>query len=214
MTTRNRLTVLGDSFVEGRGDPVPGGGMRGWVPMFASLLGIPRGAYRNLGANLATTRTVLDTQVARALVNKPPLIGVVAGFNDLMSDFDAGRFGATLRAIYDHLTGCDTLVFTSTFPDIAGNLPVPEPFRRLLRERFDAANDVVRDLATDTGVLCVDITRSPRWREPGMWCPDRVHPGPDGHRLYAEIMAHAVGIAAADGMTGVAAAGLEMMERP
>ncbi len=185
----HRLTVLGDSFVEGRGDPGPTGEFRGWVPTLASLLGIRSGGWRNLGAHQATTQVVVDTQLARAVAHKSPLIGVVVGTNDLVSDYDPARYRANIDRIVGELSGFDTTVFIATHPDIPANLPVPEPFRDLLRARFAEANEHLRDVARRSDLILLDIARCPRWADPAVWSADGLHPNPAGHRLFAETVA-------------------------
>ncbi|MBW0118215.1 SGNH/GDSL hydrolase family protein [Pseudonocardia abyssalis] len=187
-----RLTVLGDSFVEGRGDPAPEGGYRGWVPRLADLLGLPAGSVRNLGAHGATTQDVLDHQIGRALVGKPPLIGVVVGVNDLVSDYDPARFRANLNEIFSVLCGMDTVVFTADYPDIPSNLPVPEGFRRLMQGRFAEANAAMRAAAASTGALCLDLAGAPEWRPGPAWSSDGLHPSPEGHQRFAASMAELV----------------------
>ncbi|WP_067542499.1 SGNH/GDSL hydrolase family protein [Nocardia crassostreae] len=184
-----RLTTLGDSFVEGRGDAAPGGDWYGWVPRLAEILALPRDSVRNLGAYQATTQQVVEDQLFRALTNKAPVIGVVVGVNDLVGDFDAQRFRRNLSTIFDHLTGMDTVVFTATYADIPANLPVPEAFRTLLRSRFDWANDALRETTARTGALCLDVTTIPEWADPDMWSPDGLHPSPRGHQWFAREVA-------------------------
>jgi lysophospholipase L1-like esterase len=184
-----RLTVLGDSFVEGRGDPAPGGGYRGWVPRLAALLGLPAGSVRNLGVHGATTQHVLDHQIGRALAGKPPLIGVVVGVNDLVSDYHPARFRANLHEILSALSGMDTVVCTADYPDIPANLPVPDGFRRLLRARFAEANSAIRAAAASTGALCLDLAGDPQWRPGPAWSADGLHPSPAGHQRFAADMA-------------------------
>jgi lysophospholipase L1-like esterase len=140
-----RLTALGDSFVEGRGAPVPGG-YHGWVPRLAELLGLPHGAVRNLGTYQATTGDVVETQLPKVLAGKPPLIGVIVGVNDLVTAYEPQRFRRNLSTLFGSLRGMDTTVCTANYPDIPGNLPVPDGFRRLLRNRFDEANGVLAEV--------------------------------------------------------------------
>lgn len=196
-----RLTVLGDSFVEGRGDPAPEGGYRGWVPRLAALLGLPPGSVRNLGAHGATTQDVLDHQIGRALAGKPPLIGVVVGVNDLVSDYDPARFRANLNDIFGALRGMDTVVFTADYPDIPANLPLPAGFRRLLQARFAEANLALRAATASTGALCLDLAADPEWGAGPTWSADGLHPSPAGHLRFAaaaaELLARDAGFVAA-----------------
>jgi lysophospholipase L1-like esterase len=184
-----RLTTLGDSFVEGRGDPDPDGAWRGWVPRLAEMLGVPASGVRNLGAMHATTQRVLDTQLGTALVNKSPLIGVIVGVNDLISDFDLSRMRQNLSTIFGSLAGMDTVVFTSTYADIPGNLDLPESFRGLLRQRFAAANQALLEITRAHGAICFDAAAAPEWSNPTYWSADGLHPSPLGHRHFAETMA-------------------------
>ncbi len=199
MMAKARLTVIGDSFVEGRGDPRPDGTYGGWVPRFAELFGISRNSYLNLGTFDATTQDVVAGQLGVALVNKAPLIGFVAGVNDLVRDYDAARFRNNLETIFTTLSGPDTVMFTATYADIPRNLPLPDTFRQLLRARFAEANECLRAVAGYTGALCVDVAVAHEWTDPAMWSADGLHPSPAGHRRFAEETAELISFAT--GMT-------------
>jgi lysophospholipase L1-like esterase len=196
-----RLTVLGDSFVEGRGDPAPGGGFRGWVPRLAELLGVPPRSIRNLGVHGATTSDVLDRQLPGALAGKPPLIGVVVGVNDLVSAYEPARFADNLHTLFTALSGMDTTVVTADYPDIPANLPVPPAFRQLLRDRFAEANAVLHEVTAANGTHCLRLAAAPEWADRAMWSADGLHPSPLGHRRFAEeaagLVAAATGLVAA-----------------
>lgn len=187
-----RFTALGDSFVEGRGDPAGEGGYRGWVSRFAELLGLRRDQYLNLGAFQATTQTVVQAQLQRAMANKAPLIGVVVGVNDLVADYSPERFGRNLERIFGSLAGEATTVFTASYPDIPGNLPVPELYRALVRKRFDEANERLRTVARRHGTLLLDLAVCPRWAQHEVWSADGLHPSPRGHQMFAEEIACAL----------------------
>ncbi|MDA3648384.1 SGNH/GDSL hydrolase family protein [Saccharopolyspora indica] len=193
-----RMAALGDSFVEGRGDPDLDGPFHGWVPRLADRLGIAHRGVLNLGKHQATTQDVVDGQLPAVLASKPPMIGVIVGVNDLVSDYDPERFRRNLGTIYASLRGVDTTVFTAAYPDIPKNLAVPEVFRNLLRERFTEANSVLREITAATGTLCLDVTAIPEWSEARMWAPDGLHPSVAGHQLFAdqltEFVAGATGL--------------------
>ncbi|MEV0054767.1 SGNH/GDSL hydrolase family protein [Saccharopolyspora shandongensis] len=181
-----RLAALGDSFVEGRGDPGLDGPFHGWVPRLADQLGIPRRGVLNLGVYQATTQDVVDGQLPAVLARKPPMIVVNVGVNDLVSDYDPERFRRNLGTIYSSLRGMDTTVFTASYPDIPKNLAVPDAFRSLLRDRFAEANSVLREITAATGTLCLDLTAMPDWAEARVWAADGIHPNAAGHQLFAD----------------------------
>ena len=78
------LTALGDSFVEGRGDPAAAGGSRGWVSRLGGQLGLRPTTIRNFGTHGATTGDVVASQLADATSSaRAGLYGVVVGVNEL-----------------------------------------------------------------------------------------------------------------------------------
>lgn len=187
-----RLTVLGDSFVEGRGDPDPDGGFRGWAPLLAESLGVRAERWRNLGVYGATTQDVVDQQLPRAVADQSPLVGVVVGTNDVVSDWDQPRYRANLERIFTSLTGPGTVVFTSSYPDMPARLPVPERFRTLLRDRFAEANAALVEVCRRHGVVVIDLARCPYWAVTDVWSADGLHPNAAGHRRFAAEVGHAL----------------------
>ncbi|APA99369.1 SGNH/GDSL hydrolase family protein [Nocardia seriolae] len=177
------LVALGDSFVEGRGDPAPAGGYRGWVARLGAQLGLRPHAVRNLGVHGATTGDVLRAQLPLAV--RAELYGVVVGVNDLVSAFDPEAFEANLDALFGSLRATGATVFTADYPDIPARLPVPDGFRTLLRERFTFANAAMARVTADHGVLLLELSAHPDWERAGTWTEDGLHPGPSGHRLFA-----------------------------
>ncbi|MDJ0394205.1 SGNH/GDSL hydrolase family protein [Rhodococcus sp. G-MC3] len=186
------LTVVGDSFVEGRGDPVEGGGYRGWVPRFAGQIGLRGSKVRNFGTHGATTTNVLLTQLPGALSTRSSLYGVVVGVNDLVSDYERPRFEDNLHAIFDKLRTSGATVFTATYPDIPARLAIPDQFKELLRLRFTEANVALAEVTRSTGTLLLDIAASPQWSEGEMWTADGLHPSSIGHREFAASAAELV----------------------
>ncbi|MCM3882743.1 SGNH/GDSL hydrolase family protein [Frankia sp. R82] len=187
-----RFTALGDSFVEGRGDVATDGSYIGWARRFARRMGVSPRETRNLGAYQATTQVVVDTQLHQALARKSPLIGVIVGVNDLVQDYAPDRFTANLRTIFESLSGLDTTVFTASYPDIPANLPLPEEFRGLLRERFAYANEVLREVCAATHTLHLDIAADADWSGRALWSADGLHPNTGGHSRFADDMADLV----------------------
>jgi len=190
---RARLATLGDSFVAGYGDEDPGGQRLGWVSRFARLLDLPAQRLINLASYGATTQDVVADQLEAALVNKPPLVGVMVGVNDLLGDYRTERFRVNVASIFGAVCGADTVVFTATYPEVPRVAPLPEPIREVVRRRFVEANGLLRRFASDHGVLCLDIAVAPEWRKADMWSADGLHPGPKGHQRFAEGMAELVG---------------------
>jgi lysophospholipase L1-like esterase len=183
------LTVLGDSFSAGWGDPAPHGGLRGWVSRFSSAMNLQPRSVHNLARYGATTRHAIQHQLPRAVAGKAPLVVACVGPNDLLEEhrpFDPAELRNNLRTIFEALTGADTMVVTAKYPDIPGNLEVSDLVRRSLRHRFAEANEIVTELVAEIGVVCIDLPKHAMWSETAMWDPDRLHPGPRLHQHFAE----------------------------
>lgn len=186
------LCAIGDSFVEGRGDTGTDGAFRGWVPRLAGQLGLRSTRVRNLGEHGATTSMVCSDQLARAVAGRPPLVGVIVGVNDLVSDYHPRRFAENLSTIHSTLNATGATVFTASYPDIPGRLPVPPAFTELLRDRFAHANEVLADVCRATGTLLLDIAVEPRWDSDAVWSADGLHPNASGHSLFAQTVAERI----------------------
>jgi lysophospholipase L1-like esterase len=187
--SRYRLTVIGDSFSAGWGDPAPEGGYHGWVGRFSAMAGLQPSSVRNLARYGATTWHAIEHQLPCAVAGKAPLVVASLGANDVLAEhkpYDEALFRQNLHTIFDALTGANTTVITVNYPDVAGNLDISEFARRSLRRRFAEANDAIMEIAEQTGVMCLDVTEAPEWGELAMWDPDRLHPGPHLHQLFAE----------------------------
>lgn len=186
------LCALGDSFVEGRGDTSTDGSFRGWVPRLATQLGLRSARVRNLGVHGATTGMVCADQLAGAVGSRASVFGVIVGVNDLVSDFDRHRFEDNLSTIHATLNATGATVFTASYPDIPGRLPVPPTFAELLRDRFTHANEVLAEVCRTSGTLLIDIAVEKRWDSDAVWSSDGLHPNASGHSLFAQTVAERI----------------------
>lgn len=191
----HRYVALGDSGTEGVGDdPNPDGSERGWADRLAEMLAeaSPGVLYANLAVRGRRVAEVHEQQLAPALALEPDLATVVAGTNDMLRrrfDLDAslGHVDEMVRAL--RATGAT--VVTVTFPDLSGLVPAA----RLVRPRLQAFNAGLRLLARKRGALLVDAEDFPILASSKMWCVDRLHLSPEGHRGLAAATARTLGLA-------------------
>src|SRR5687767_13184975 len=116
-----RFVAIGDSLTEGVGDPVRGGGLRGWADRLAQALrgADPRLTYVNLARRGLRTGQVRQTQLQAALAVEPDLVSALMGTNDLLDPgFEPARFEDDLEAVVRPLTESGALVMTATFVDL------------------------------------------------------------------------------------------------
>jgi len=179
--------VLGDSTAVGLGDPLLGGGWRGFGPLLADSLGAPgEVGCTNLSFTGARMRCLRERQLTAAARVRPDVAVLVAGMNDtLRSDFDPVRLREDLDAVVTALQEAGAVVLTIRFHDHARVFRLPGPIRRALHRRIGELNSAVDHVVDRRGALCLDLHLLPGAYEPGCWSVDRLHPSERGHRLLA-----------------------------
>jgi lysophospholipase L1-like esterase len=186
--------ALGDSFTEGVGDPDPSrpNGVRGWADRVADVLAAGHDGFRyaNLAIRGRKMQAVLAEQVEPAIALRPDLVSVYAGGNDILRpkvDIDGilEPYAAALGRLRD--AGAHVVLFTAF--DL-GWAPV---FGRL-RGRVAIYNELVREIADDTGATLVDYWRMREYRDPRMWDVDRLDMSSTGHRHMAVKVLDALGV--------------------
>lgn len=181
------LAVLGDSTAVGLGDPLPGGGWRGFGPLLAGALG-PAGEVRYLNLSFTGARMgcLRHRQLPSALSARPDVAVIFAGMNDtLRSDFDPAAVGDDLDAMVTALQAIGAVVLTARFHEHERVFWLPGPLRRALHQRVRQLNAATEQVVTRRGVLCLDLHLMPGAYTAAAWSMDRLHPSERGHRMLA-----------------------------
>jgi lysophospholipase L1-like esterase len=181
--------TLGDSTAAGLGDPMPGGGWRGFPVLLAEALGARLVNPAVTGARMADVRR---EQLPAVLAAAPDVAVVFVGMNDtLRSDFDPVRLRADLAATVGALRASGAHVLVMRYHDHTRVFPLPAPLRRALWRRVVALNVAVDTVVaeTDTGIGVLDLDTLPGGYEPAAWAIDRLHPSELGHRILAAALA-------------------------
>ncbi|MDQ2873613.1 MAG: SGNH/GDSL hydrolase family protein [Actinomycetota bacterium] len=188
-----RYVAIGDSFTEGVGDPWPdGGGCRGWADRLAEILAAqsPDLRYANLAIRGKMLAQVLDEQVPAAAVMRPDLVTIAAGGNDLLRPrVDPDLLAEPFNDAIEQLTaaGSRVLIFTGFNPSLF-------PLIRMIRGRAAIFNAHLRAIARQHDCLLVDLWTMRVLSDPRMWCEDRLHLSPEGHRRVALRTAEELGV--------------------
>jgi S1-C subfamily serine protease/lysophospholipase L1-like esterase len=179
-----RFAALGDSITLGMGDPVPGGGWRGWAALLGGTL--PQAEVHNLAVSGALAADVERVQLPTAAALRPDLASVVVGINDtLRGDFDPHQTGAAIGRTVAGLREAGAQVLTIRLPDPGQMFGLPGALARPLARRMRAINTVVDEVARRHGTLHLDVARDPATYERRYWSVDRLHPNERGHRFIA-----------------------------
>lgn len=202
MSRFSRFVAIGDSQTEGVGDPYPDGSERGWADRFADSLveRTPGLLYANLAVRGKQIAEIRRKQMAPALASKPDLVSLIAGLNDMIRPgFDLAETVSHMDAMQSALRRTGATVLTITYPDPQGLAPIG----RLLRDKTFRFNEALREVADRNGVLLLDLEENPVTTDPRIWCEDRLHLNPEGHRRLAIGMASLIGEEGDDWLTAL-----------
>lgn len=193
-----RYVALGDSFTEGVGDPLPGGGVRGWADLVAAGLAAASDApvhYANLAIRGRLIQGIVEEQLpyALALDPAPTVMTFNGGGNDMLrSGWDAERVVELAMRVVESTEDAGISLVMLSGPDPTERLPRG----RLFAERADTLMGVFEDLDDRYGhVTFVDNYRDPEMRRGAYWSPDRLHLNPLGHARVAARVLTALGVA-------------------
>ena len=197
MTLFHRYVALGDSGTEGVGDdPHPDGSERGWADRLAEHLAQanPELLYANLAVRGRRLAEIHEQQLGQALELEPDLVTVVGGINDMLRpSFDLDDSLGHLDEMVRAFRAVGATVVTATYPDVS---PI-NPVARLTRKRLHRFNAGVRGVAKTHDALLVEAEDFPL-ADKQMWCEDRLHLNPVGHRGLAAATARTIGLADVD----------------
>jgi lysophospholipase L1-like esterase len=188
--------AIGDSFTEGVGDDLPGGGVRGWADLVA--LGFAAAAlagesfrYANLAIRGRKLAPLLTEQLQPALALKPDLLSLNGGGNDIMRPRVA--IADVARMLEDAV---DTAVAAGVHVLLVSgaNPSAHVPLGALVRARGEQLAEAIRVHQPRDSVTFVD-----NWGDAGLgdiryWSADRLHLNPLGHARVASNVLTAFGV--------------------
>ena len=192
-----RFAAIGDSFTEGVGDDLPGGGVRGWADLVAA--GLAAGLnepvdYVNLAIRGRLIEPIVHDQLeaALALDPLPTVISFNGGGNDMM------RPGFALDRIVELIEhaiarcregGVDLLLLSGGDPTM--RLPRGATMSERGRIYLEAVDGI---LERHPEQPFVDNWSDQELRRAPYWSPDRLHLGPLGHERVAARVLTALGV--------------------
>lgn len=199
-TSYLRFAALGDSTTVGVGDPVPGGGWRGWARLLADAMATSYDvSFCNLAVSGATSTSVLAGQLEDGLAHRPTVASLIVGVNDTMrSTWDPTRMRTELMTCAEALRSGGAELLTARFHDHGAVWGLPGVLRRPLGARIEVVNRIYDEVHATYGGLRLDLAACPEIHQRAFWSVDRLHPSELGHRAlargYAELL-HQRGLA-------------------
>jgi lysophospholipase L1-like esterase len=191
MVQESSLTfaALGDS----TGVGVGASDGRGYVVrVFERLVrSVPGATLLNFSAIGATTRSVRELQLSRALEAKPELLTLFAGVNDLWYGGHERTFATQIDFLCARIAARGRYVIVGTLPNVA-NAPAASYAERLLgvkahalEHRLRAFNRHIVDAVHRNGHQLLDLFAVALADVPHYFCSDGFHPSEDGYEAWA-----------------------------
>jgi lysophospholipase L1-like esterase len=190
---RRRLLVIGESTAAGVGAGRHARALPGFLAaeMSRRLGGTVTWMVR--GKSGATARKVLAELVPSA--QQPFDITVLTvGINDLFDRRAPRLWAADLLGLIDALSGEGgrTRVIVSGMPPVQRVPAIPQPLRFVLGRRARAMDRIMRQVSADRGAIYVPIDGAIA-RGDGLFASDGFHPSEAGYRVWAGVLAGAMG---------------------
>jgi lysophospholipase L1-like esterase len=183
-----RYLALGDSFTIGTGSlpaqAFPARLAEQWQARGRAV------TLENVAVNGFTTQDLLDHEIADLASFAPTLITLAIGANDLVHGSSPASYRAQLRRIFAAIGSAGVpaaSVIALPQPDWS-LAPVAASFgdRRLLAQRIEAFNTVLREEAESAGARYLDLfTLMHDQARHGMFASDGLHPTAAAHAAWA-----------------------------
>jgi lysophospholipase L1-like esterase len=142
----------------------------------------------------------LATQVARALLGRPPDVAVIlVGANDAVSLRRPRQAAAHLAAAVRRLRDAGVAVVVGTCPDLGAVRAIAQPLRQIMVAYGRRVAQAQAQAVARAGGAAVDLaerTGAVFRADPGTLCEDGYHPSADGYRVWAHALLPAVADAA------------------
>ncbi|MGH2720763.1 MAG: SGNH/GDSL hydrolase family protein, partial [Actinomycetota bacterium] len=185
-----RFAVLGDSTAAGVGARTR---EQAYPWLLADRLGHAgfRVELRNYGVSGARTADVLATQVPTAVRDRPDLVLVAVGGNDVTHLTRLAKVRRDLRVAIARLRATGATVVVTGVPDMRAHAFL-EPLRSVAGWRGRTASEAIREVTTEEGVAFVPLReRTGHYFETdpeGHFSSDMFHPGPGGYERWADAI--------------------------
>ncbi|HEX8051465.1 MAG TPA: SGNH/GDSL hydrolase family protein [Thermoleophilaceae bacterium] len=184
-----RYVTLGDSLVEGIGDPVEGYPEMGWAEATGRTFKELHADFEflNLGKRFLTADRVRMTQLQPALDFEPDLAAVLAGGNDLGDPFDPGGIERELDRMVAALSATGATVMVWSVLNMMSCGRYPEPMVDLLAPRLAAHRDISLRVAERYDTVFFDCFNHPMCADPSILSEDLLHINMRGQALLTEM---------------------------
>lgn len=188
-----RYLALGDSYTIGTGATDESKNFPSLLAARVQAMTGVRVIVQNPAQNGYTTSDLIQRELPQ-VGERPDLVSVLIGANDIVQGLSQSRYRGALHIVYDFVArfqlqaGC---VLAVSVPDFSRS-PAAAEFGAPadLRRRIDAFNSIAREEAVHRGFTWVDLGEVSRsgLAEPGWLADDGLHPSDRQYAAWAEFI--------------------------
>lgn len=140
----------------------------------------------------ARTADLIDQLLAPALKEKPDIVTLLIGVNDIDGNVPAEKFKSNYEFILARLARSGAKVYLINIPYIGADTLFLPPYAAYFDLRTREHNAIIKELAGKYKAVYVDLyspTVATFKKAGAHYSADQFHPSADGYRLWAEIIA-------------------------
>ncbi len=179
-----KYTALGDSLTEGAG-------VSDYKNSYPYLIAQKLSSKNNVKlVNLAhggdTSSDALTNQLPKALPEKPDLITVLIGVNDIHNLKSLKEFKDNYTQVISTLKKSGAKIYVLSIPYLGSDKIVFFPYNLILDFRTKQFNNVIKRISTDLRIGYIDLYSLSKPAH--FYSPDQFHPGDQGYNEWAKAI--------------------------
>jgi acyl-CoA thioesterase-1 len=187
--------AIGDSTVEGVGATHPS---RSYTGIIYSMIKeqFPKASYHNFGKFGASSKSVIDDQLGKAIELNPDLVTISVGANDINEKVLPPKFSRNLRVIIEKLQKeTSAKIVINNLPDFTSSAAISPMHRRISSLVISRYNKAIEKVASEYDVFFVDLYKHSKLyakHYPELIAEDNFHPSDFGYALWANTIMTAI----------------------
>lgn len=137
----------------------------------------------NLARAGDTSSDVLANQIPKVSVEKPNLVTVLIGINDIHNLIPVKKFESNLTQIVKAFKQTNARIYLLSIPYLGSDKILLPPYNFILDQRTKQFNNVIKKISTDFGVNYINLYSLKKPAD--FYSADQFHPAEAGYSLWA-----------------------------
>jgi acyl-CoA thioesterase-1 len=187
--------AIGDSTVEGVGATHPS---RSYTGIIYAMIKeqFPKATYHNFGKFGASSKSVIEEQLDKAIALNPDLVTISVGANDINEKVLPPKFGRNLRTIIETIQReTHAKIVINNLPDFTKSAAISLMHRKLSGLVISKYNKAIEKVTSQYDVFFIDLYKHSRVyakHYPELIAEDKFHPSDFGYALWANTIMNAI----------------------